>query len=332
MAESLKLRIDTLIDQRRTTRRNELKLRREEIFSRFPRIAQIEKQLDETGVLMMRKVLDGSCSPEEAVRSIMEDNAKVHDEKKQILLAAGYPADYIEDIPRCAKCGDTGYSDGKICSCVRAELNREFAAEANLSDKLSAQTFDSFRFDLYSTLPNPDLGVSPRENIDAVYRQCRRFAENFGPDSENLFFSGGCGLGKTFLSSAIANYLLANGTDVLYISANSLFPILEDLHFNRNVSDTNRYLVERTSDCDLLILDDLGAEFSTPFTTAELFRIINNRVNSYRKMIISTNLSLSELKSVYSERIYSRIAGGFEIVAFFGDDIRRKLKMEVEDR
>ncbi len=319
-------RINAIIERRRAARADELDMRRKEIFKRFPRIEEIERRLDETGMQLINCVLDGSCNPEEAVRRIMAENAAVNAEKQKILINNGYSPDYIDDKPQCEKCGDLGRVNGAVCSCVRTELNRELMNEANLSEKLSAQTFDAFRFDYYSSVPDEKLGVSPRENIESVYRLCRSFAENFSSTDKNLFFTGDCGLGKTFLSSAIANYLIEAGTDVLYVSSNSLFPILEDLHFNRGVSEKNQDLVQHVFDCELLILDDLGAEFITPFTTAELFRIINNRLLSDKKTIISTNMDSNELKTKYSPRIYSRVAGSFEFIVFFGDDIRRKLK------
>ena len=327
MAE-LNARISEIIGNRKQMLKDELKAHKAEIFARFPRIEEIEKKLDATGINMMNCVLDGSCEPEEAVRRIMQENRAAHAEKRQILTENGYAPDYIEPRRICELCGDSGYVDGRVCSCIKAELNKRMLSEANLTERLSAQTFDSFRFDLYADAPDPALGVSPQENIRSVYRLCKSFAENFDNTDRNLFFTGDCGLGKTYLSSAIANYLISNGVDVLYVSANSLFPILEDLHFNRDVSEGNRYLVSHALDCDLLILDDLGAEFSTQFTSAELFRIINSRMMDGKKMIISTNMDFNELKKRYSERICSRIMGGFEVVGFFGDDIRRKMKME----
>ena len=114
--------------------------------------------------------------------------------------------------------------------------------------------------------------------------------------------------------------------DVLYVSANSLFPILEDIHFNRDISGKSQYLARHIFDAELLILDDLGAEFTTPFTASELFRIINDRLLEGKKIIISTNLSISEMEKRYSSSVYSRLIGSFEIIKFFGEDIRWKIK------
>ncbi len=326
MAESINSRADRIIEKRRAAHRDELEQRKSDIFRMFPRIAQLEKSFDETGLKLMRKVAEEGFDPETAVVKIMLENSLANKEKKEILRNGGFPEDYIDDKPMCGICGDTGYVSGKLCSCVKLELDRELATEANLSEKLSTQTFESFRFDYYSPLADPELGISPLKNIRSVYGLCEKFVEDFGRSAENLFFTGNCGLGKTYLSSAIANRLIERGVDVLYVSANSLFPILEDLHFNRNVSEKNQYLVEHVFDAELLILDDLGAEFVTPFTSAELFRIINNRLMDGKKMIISSNISEEELKRRYSERIYSRIAGSFNVVMFFGEDIRRKIK------
>lgn len=328
MEQNLKAKADKIIADRKAILKDQYEQRRREIFSKFPEIAQIERRFDSTGLNMMNCVLDGSCSPEEAVRRIMAENKVANERKQRILVENGYDSDYIEPKPLCEKCSDSGYIDGNLCSCIRTELNRSLATEANLSEKLRSQTFAAFRFDFYDRKTDPNLGFSPYENIRSVYRLCEDFAENFDSTDKSLFFTGGCGLGKTFLSSAIANFLIDKGKDVLYVSSNSLFPILEDLHFNRAVTERNQYLVQHIMECELLILDDLGAEFVTPFTSAELFRIINNRLLAGCKTIISTNMDLNEVKKRYSERIYSRICGSFDIVGFFGDDIRRIIKME----
>ena len=323
---NIKLRAAEIIEQRKISRRELLEQKKQEIFLKFPRIKEIERQFDETGIKLMRCVADGSKTAEEAVLKIMQENRLANQEKHNILTSAGYGADYIDDKPMCSMCSDTGYVGDKLCSCVKSEINKELFSEANLSEKLSSQTFDSFRLELYSDVPDTNLGISPRENMRMNYFDCKKYADNFNNIYNNLFFTGGCGLGKTYLSSAIANELIANGVDVLYVSSNLLFPILEDLHFNRRVSEKNQYLVEHVFDADLLILDDLGAEFITQFTASELFRIINSRLLDEKKMIISTNLSVSEIEKKYSPRVFSRIVGSFDIIKFFGEDIRWKIK------
>ncbi len=80
---------------------------------------------------------------------------------------------------------------------------------------------------------------------------------------------------------------------------------------------------------DLLIIDDLGTENMNSMKFAELFTIINSRMlpqsKKVIKTIISTNLDLSTLASLYGERIISRFAGNYNICPFFGEDIRIKI-------
>ena len=77
-------------------------------------------------------------------------------------------------------------------------------------------------------------------------------------------------------------------------------------------------------EADLMIIDDLGTEFATSFTSSELFNIINSRILEKKPVIISTNLSLNDIKEKYGERISSRIIGGYGIYKFEGEDIRFK--------
>lgn len=316
--------IAEIVEQRRAQRRSGLLRRKEEVFARLPRIKEIEERLDRTGLNLMSQVAEGGLTADEAVEKIMAENRLFVSERTGLLASAGYSADYLDDKPICGRCGDTGYVNGRPCPCVMAEMDRELAAQANLSEKLTSQTFNRFRLDFYSSQPDPIIGVSPRDNMVSVFNTCRRFVESFPSSAENLFLTGTSGLGKTYLSSAIANELISRGVDVLYVSASSLFTILEDIHFNRSVSDAGRYLVDHVFSARLLILDDLGSEFVTPFTTSELFRIINNRLLEEKNTIISTNLSISEIEKQYSPRLHSRIVGSYTILKFYGEDIRIK--------
>lgn len=76
-------------------------------------------------------------------------------------------------------------------------------------------------------------------------------------------------------------------------------------------------------DCDLLILDDLGAEFSTSFTVSAIYNIINTRLNTGKPIIISTNLSMEEMEAKYTQRITSRIGGNYVMLLFSGRDVRQ---------
>ena len=328
MAGSIYEKAASIIAERKEKRRKELDLRRNEVFALVPRIREIEQELDRYGIRMLNLIADGQCDEKQAASSIIAQNKEFVKEREMLLSQAGFDKDYLDIPPVCQKCGDSGYVDGKLCACLQREITAIALKEANLSELLSEQTFENFSLSYYSNEYVDEYGCSPRENMQAILNECRAFVKNFDSSRENLLLCGGCGLGKTFLSSAIANELIKQGRDVLYISSNALFPILEDMHFGREVSSNAEYIVKKINECELLILDDLGSEFVTQFTCAELFRIINNRLIAGGRMIISTNLNRNMLKNTYNERIASRITGGFSILEFLGDDIRSIKKLE----
>ena len=95
---------------------------------------------------------------------------------------------------------------------------------------------------------------------------------------------------------------------------------LEREHFRREEAQTD--LLDELCNADLLVLDDLGAEFSTSFTVSVIYNIINTRIIDGLPTIISTNLTLEEIEAKYSQRVSSRLLGNFKMIRFIGNDIR----------
>ena len=110
---------------------------------------------------------------------------------------------------------------------------------------------------------------------------------------------------------------------VVYKTSDELIHNLREIRFN---NDTN--LESLLFDCDLLIIDDLGAEHLNEFSITELFNILNKRILNKKKMIISTNLTIPDIIKKYSERISSRLLGDFKLYKFYSEDIRIKLNLQ----
>ena len=182
---------------------------------------------------------------------------------------------------------------------------------------------------MYSNEVNKDLyssNISPRENIKKIYDAAINFVDNFNKlEEKNLVFLGPTGVGKTFLSNCIAKALLEKGRTVLYQTAPVMLDTIISSRFNKQ-ADAN--FMDNLLNVDLLIIDDLGTETINSMKYTELFTIINTRLlnqnQKITKTIISTNLDLKTIFSVYNERIGSRIIGNYNIYKFFGDDIRFK--------
>lgn len=224
-----------------------------------------------------------------------------------------------EPLPDCAECNDTGYVGGNICKCVEA-LAKDIAWEELAKDApLEESRFDNFSLDYYSN--ESQNGPSDKERMTAIFNYCKDYAQNFDAKSESLLLLGGTGLGKTHLSLAIAGEAIKKGYGVIYGTAQNLFNQMSKEHFSYD-EDTDR-LMNQAIDCDLLIIDDLGTEFSTQFTLSCVYNIINTRILKGKPCVISSNYTLSELEKIYSPRVMSRIIGYYAMKQFFGSDIRQ---------
>ncbi|WP_040214710.1 DnaA ATPase domain-containing protein, partial [Clostridium polynesiense] len=134
-----------------------------------------------------------------------------------------------------------------------------------------------------------------------------------------LMFYGNSGTGKTFLSHCIAKELLDSGNLVVYRTSEDLMKNLKDIRFNNN-----HELEELLINCDLLIIDDLGAELSNDYYVTELFNFLNLKLLKRHKMIISTNLTIEQITKTYTERLSSRLFGNFILFKLYSEDIRVK--------
>lgn len=311
----------------RRQREERFRERREGIFRRQPRLREIEGELQATMSRLIAGALRRGTDPRAAVEALRKQNLGLQEERRLLLEQMGLPEDCLEEKPACPLCGDTGYRGGGMCRCLVRYCAREQQRELSRMLDLGNQSFETFSLEWYSEEGNPELGISPRENMDWIYRTCRRYASGFGPGSGSLLLTGDPGLGKTFLSAAIAREVSGEGWSVVYDTASHIFDRFEARKFGREEGEEVDADVERVLDCDLLILDDLGTEMTTAFVQSALYGIVNGRLLGKRATILSTNLKLDELARRYTPQIVSRIEGEYRILPFFGEDIR-KLKKE----
>lgn len=315
-------RAKEILSDRRLNAEKTAEQRREILYRRIPRLKQIDKEFSETHIKTARIVVSGGNVVEEMTK-LRDRNLALQKEYNELLTSNGYPADVLEPHYTCKECNDTGYieQNGKtvICSCMKTLLVTVACEELNRSAPLALSTFDSFDLDLYDKAKNPDTGVSPYFVMSKVYDFCVKYAREFGEASGNILMKGNTGLGKTHLSLAIANEVIRKGYGVIYVSAPVLLKRLEKNYFSNDKSDNIESVV---TDCDLLIIDDLGTEFHTPFSSSQLYNICNSRMLKNKPIIVNTNLTAEQMKDDYSERFVSRIFGNAQTLDFLGKDIR----------
>jgi len=303
--------------------------RRAALQRRFPRVAEIDKRIAEIGISLARLALASDTHGLAMARAKVE---ALKDEKSAIMLNAGLPEDYLAPRYNCNKCNDTGYKPAEPghlperCSCLKQKLVEAYYSLSNIKGILQEENFDNFDSRCFSPAIVEAEGLSQLTNMQAVYRMATDFVQDFNVKFDNLLLYGRTGLGKTFICHCIAKDLLDAGHTVLYITAPRLFKIIEDYRFNRDSMSEPEEMLDAVSDVDLLIVDDLGAEFVTVVTSSALFDIINQRLLAKKPMVISSNLSPHELERHYSERIVSRFTGHYRMIKFFGEDIRVKKK------
>ena len=309
-------------DQAKQRRADELEQRRRLAFARQPRLAEIDRELRGTMGRIVTSALQKGTDPLPAIRVLRDENLELQRERAELLTAMGEPIDYLDDAPACPLCGDTGYRKGQVCDCLKKYYARVQLRDLSRLLPLGEARFETFRFDLYDSAEWEGYGISPRANMERNFDVCRDFACQFSRGGGDLLLSGGTGLGKTFLSACIARVVSESGFSVVYDTAISIFAKLENDKFRPDEETAAE--VRRCESCDLLILDDLGTEMTTSFVQSALYQLVNGRMIAGRSTIISTNLAPEELGQRYGAAILSRIEGGYEILPFFGEDIRRK--------
>ena len=287
-------------------------------YARVPRIQEIDIQLRRTMAQAAQAAFLQGGDGRELLEKARLENLELQQERA-ILAMENFEEGYLDDSPICDKCGGSGYIGSNMCECLTELCRQEQKKEVSVLSG-SREAFNQFRLDYYPDRIDPKYGASPRTIMERNLKICRTYALTFDPSAGNLLFVGGTGLGKTFLSACIARAVADRGYSVVYESAGHLFGKLEQAKFSP--SEEARREAARFTDCDLLILDDLGTEMPGQFVTAAFYTLLNDRILAGKPMVISTNLNIDEAARRYSPQIASRLQGSFQGLTFVGEDIR----------
>ncbi len=299
-----------------------------ELYAREPRLRELDAALRSSMADLARLATGGTpVAPDgPEIAAIRARSEALQEERAALLARLGHGPDALDSTPACPLCGDTGWTAGGMCACLKGlcaqEQLRALTALLNLTDE---QDFARLRLDVYRNQCMIGEECSPREQMEVVVQTCKGYARQFPSyPLKNLLLSGGTGLGKTFLSGCIAREVSQRGYSVVYDTAIRLFSAFETRRFTRDAGeerqardDTRRYL-----GCDLLILDDLGSELTTPLSQSSLYEVVNSRLQAGRHTIISTNLSMDHIAQRYTPQLASRIGGLYQELTFYGDDLR----------
>lgn len=325
MIKGYQKELSQIYEKLRTSEQHNLKNRRDEISIKYPEIIELDSKIQKFCLNLSLSILKGSVSENE-LDDIRDTITDLRFKKCEMLVSKGYAQDYLNLYYHCPKCKDNGFigTGNTKCACYKNKLIKLYYKDSDLQDAVKVNNFNNFDISLYSSHKIADDRYSPRRNMENILENIKgNYIPNFNSHDNNLLFYGNSGTGKTFLSWCIAKDLLDSGFLVVYKTSDELIKALRDIRFNNNYA-----LEELIINCDLLIIDDLGAEQITDFSATELFTIINKKILKKKKMLISTNLSLPMISKIYSERIYSRLVGNFKLYKFYSEDIRIQINLK----
>lgn len=309
-----------IISQRRQNAKNQLKSRETEIFNKIPEILELKKELSLTNIKLSKIILSSKDIDKlSLISQLKSDNLHAQQMIVDILIANGYPGDYLTINFKCSKCNDTAFYEGNKCICINNLINKLRIEQLNKSCNLTISDFSTFNLEYYRT-----TNLNDYNKMEKILNYCIKYALNFDNNSNNVLMIGNTGLGKTHLSLAIANKVIESGFDAIYGSAQELLRKIEKEHFSKINSFSKSYTLDILLSVPLLIIDDLGAEFESNFYTSALYNIINSRINKKIPTIINTNLNKNQIESQYDQRIASRLLH-FHILGFVGEDVRGKI-------
>lgn len=296
--------------------------RKAALYTVLPEVKEIDEELAKTGSKAAGIFLSRKGDFESEIKKLKDENDKLIAKKSKLISGNKLFCNMEKEIYYCDKCKDSGYIDNKRCECYEKLIKSEMCERLNSASALKLSGFENFSLGYYSD--EMQNGASPKRVMSGIFEQCKKYAEEFTLNSGNILMQGNTGLGKTHLSLSIAKEVIEKGYGAVYCSAHNIFDTIEKERFSSGSGSERDETLSALLECDLLVIDDLGAEFTTQFVAATLNNIVNTRMLSGLPTIISTNLSLKEIEKSYGARILSRIIGEYKIMSFMGSDIRWK--------
>ena len=309
-----------LAERRRENKKNQ-EARIREVYEKIPQIKAIDQLIKKTGFNSLKlasKKIDTRTS-EEKIKNLKK-------EKDKLLVENGYKTDYMDLKYHHDLCKDTGFVGTRPCSCRKQLIIEENYEKSGLRSAINRENFNTFNLSLFSKNPYMNMGVSPYENMLSIVSEIKDYINNFDKQTGNIFIWGDVGRGKTFLINSIAKELLDRNYSVVYMTSTKLFKFLNDYHWafeDRRSKLESEY--ELIFACDLLIIDDLGAETHRSTDQSNLFDVVNERLNKGLPIILSSNLNEDMIGEIYGPREFSRILGNnSKTYEIFGEDLRLK--------
>ena len=310
-------------DEKRSRALQQRDLRIQEVYTKVPEISRIDRQIESFGIRSIQAYLQSHENPVELMKKVRTEVEDLRKRRSFLLRLAGYTEEDLQPVYECPYCQDTGFIDGKRCRCFEQQLIESAYERSHLKALLQQDNFHNFDLECFSPVKRENEPCSARTQMETILSAVRRDLEAFPSQGPiNYLFTGSTGTGKTFLAGCIAKELLDKGFTVLYLSAYDLAAQMSDRRFHYRDSESDSDAIQFIQDCDLLIIDDLGTEAPIKTSAADVLHLIDLRIQNGRSTILTTNLELSAIGKLYTDRLVSRLLGSYRLLRFLGADLR----------
>ena len=285
----------------------------------FPDVYKLVREREELVFSTLRNIVNQHAEDTDLTGRMEDLNLRI----RESLNRNGLPEDYLYPIYRCSRCRDTGYCGEPVkepCLCLLQAYQKKLREKIGLSSG-KTESFESYDEKFIPETINPETGITQRKQTKLVRDACEKWADQYPQNKcRDLLLTGKSGLGKTFLLHAMANRLIERGENVLIVSAYTFLQMARKSYFEGELytGDLN--------DVPVLMIDDLGSEpMMQNITIEQLFHLLNERQIRNLSTVISTNLSIEELRKRYTERIASRMNNPKNclILTLDGQDLRK---------
>ena len=302
--------------------------RLEEVYRRIPEVEKIDTKLRIQMIELAKLAFARTADRDEKIASLKDDNLSLQMRRAELLTENGFSPSWLDELYSCPFCHDSGQTDSGLCSCLKQLYQQEVSKELSSLLHDRDESFSRFDLTLYPAEYSDYFQCIPREYMGRVFNFCRDYAESFPDVKDDLLFQGGPGLGKSYLAACIAREVLQKGYSVVFETAVSVFSFFEKQKFSRSPEEAESAAekVSQMLGCDLLIVDDLGTEVTTPVVQSGLYTLVNSRISGKKRTIICTTLYPDEISARYGAPVSSRLDGFYKTIRFAGTDIRQLQK------
>ena len=284
-------------EQLRQEKQKQCDARIAQLYEYIPGLEALDSTIGQKNVAMIRSGILHKNKPQQQL--LQQEIEQLMQKRHQLLMEYGVDESIYKPQWDCPLCEDRGYlADGTLCNCYQQERLQHIMQQSGMSETMQQYRFDNFYLD----------GFDKPEEVQKKLQWCQQFARQIvqGDCKDCLYLRGDVGRGKTHLSGAIANAVLAGGKTVIYKRAADLFDMIRRYKFEEG-ADRWQEVLEQLIGCDLLVIDDLGAERTTDFVTEQLVLLLEERNYRNKPWIINSNLKLSQIQDSYNTRVSDRI-------------------------